>query len=102
MGLIIKATENLPIRLWGTDIFLDSVYARLRFISYPDGLTIEVGIDLYLSKEKFDEGVKVSCSVHDGSFFAQIDVANETQSLETAHTYAIAHFERLGYQCEFI
>lgn len=102
MGILINATENKPITLSGTEVTVPSVYARLSFKAYPDGQTLEIFTDIYLSKAVYSEGATVFCDVPNGCFFSVIDVLTETQSLDYAHTYAIQHYENLGYQCQVI
>ena len=102
MGLLINATQNRPIAITGTGLTMSSVYGRLNFKAYPDGLTMEIGLDIYLSKVKYPEGITVFTDIPDGNFFVQIDTVLESQSIEHAHTYAIQYFENLGYQCQMI
>jgi len=102
MGILINATQDKSITISGTDTTINSVYGRLNFKAYPDGKTLEIGCDIYLNKEKYPEGVTVFCDVPNGNFFAVLDEVTETQSLDYAHTYAIQHFENLGYQCQII
>lgn len=102
MGILINATAEKQITLTGTQITVNSVYARLNFKAYPDGRTLEIATDIYLSKEVYPQGISTFCDVPNGSFFVEIDVVSETQSLAFAHTYAVQHFEAMGYQCQVI
>lgn len=102
MGILIKKTDAKPIKIIGTDVLLDSVYARVNYKAYPDGVTLEIGVDMYYSKEKYAEGIKIFVDVPDNNFFSRIDILTESQCLESAHTYAIQRFESLGYICEYL
>ena len=102
MGLLINATQNRPITITGTGLTMSSAYGRLNFKAYPDGQTMEIGLDVYLSKEKYTEGITIFTDIPNGNFFVQIDTVLESQSIEQAHSYAIQHFENLGYQCQMI
>jgi hypothetical protein len=100
MGVLISSTENLPIISYETQTNLDSVYGRISYKAYPDGITMEISISIYLSRDKFLVDEKVSTSVHDGNFFVEIDPLTQTQSLSEALNYTISHFQVLGYQCQ--
>jgi hypothetical protein len=102
MGVLINATESKQIKILGSDITVNSVYARLNFKCYPNGLSIEIGFDIYSSKAKYAEGIKLFTDVPDGAITVQIDEINEIQSVDSAHTYAISHFNSLGYSCQYL
>jgi hypothetical protein len=100
MGLIIKSTEEKKVTIQGTDIELLEVYGRLEFAGRADGVTIEVAVSTYASKQAFKESASVlSTSVQQGSFTTEIK-DGESQSVETAHTYAKQAFEQLGFDVE--
>jgi hypothetical protein len=101
MGLIINATDKRVINLRGGSS-LSSVYARINFKAYPDGETLEIGLDIYLSKDKYIEGVIIFTDVPDNNFFVQIDTISESQSLDYAHVYAVQYFEDMGYYCQVV
>lgn len=102
MGVLINATQNKQIKLIGTDVNLDSAYARVNFKAYPDGSTLEIGVEIYYSKAKYAEGIRIFTDIPDGNFMCIIDSLTEAQSLDTAYVYAIQRFEQLGYQCQII
>lgn len=102
MGILINATQNRPINILGAGMQINSAYGRINFKAHPNGKTIEIGLDIYLSKEKYPEGITINCDIPNGNFFIQIDPLTETQSLDYAHTYAIQYFDNLGYQCQVI
>jgi hypothetical protein len=100
MGLIIKSTEEKKVTIQGTDIDLPQVYGRLEFAGRADGVTIEVAVSTYASKQAFKEGASVlSTSVQQGSFTTELK-DGESQSVETAHAYAKQAFEQLGFNVE--
>jgi hypothetical protein len=100
MGVLISPTENLPIISYETQTNLDSVYGRISYKAYPDGITMEISISIYLSKDNFLVDSKVLTSVHDGNFFVEIDPLIETQSIDSALNHTVSHFQVLGYQCQ--
>jgi hypothetical protein len=100
MGLIIKSTEGKKITIQGTAIEVPEVYGRLIFVGHTDGVTIEIGISNYGSKEAFKGGASVlPCDVPNGSFSEPIK-EGEYQSIQTAHEIAKAKFEGFGYSVE--
>lgn len=102
MGILINSTQNKQIKIIGTDVNLDSAYARVNFKAYPDGVTLEIGVDIYYSKAKYAEGIKIFTDIPDGNFTFIIDSLNQAQSLDVAYIYAIQRFEQLGYQCQIL
>ena len=100
MGLIIKSTEEKTVTIQGTDIELPQVYGRLEFAGRADGVTIEVAVSTYASKQAFKEGAgTIFTSVNQGSFTTELK-EGEVQSVETAHEYSKQAFEQLGFDVE--
>lgn len=97
MALIIKATETLKINISGTELELIEVYARLEFVAKADGKTLEIYTTTYLNKNTFEDGRIVSTNTPTQVINVAIE-PTEQQSLETAHNYAKAFYEQLGYE----
>jgi hypothetical protein len=102
MGLLIKSTEKRKIHILGTDVELDSVYARVGFKAHSNGRNMEIEIEIYYSKEKYHQGIKIFTDLHDGNILCSIDATNEIQSLDSVYTYAVQRYESMGYICEVI
>lgn len=97
MALIIKATEDKKINIAGTELELPEVYGRLEFVARANGLSIEVAIASYTSRDTFEQGKPVFTDLPSGNLNATIEPTEE-QSLETAHKYAKLAYEQLGYE----
>lgn len=99
MALIIKPTENKTIEVPGLDITLEQLYVRIEFAGRADGKTIEIATASYMDKEKYEAGKPCMTTVPMGGIKGEL-LPGEIQSLETAHTYAKAYYENLGYEVE--
>lgn len=102
MAVLIKSTDDKKINLVIEKSSIDLVYARINFKAYPDGRTIEIGLDVYLNKEKFIEGSTILTDIPDHNFFVKIETTSESQSLDYAHVYTIQYFEDMGYECKIV
>jgi len=85
----------------GTDIELDSVYARIEFKALPDGSTISVTFKTYKDQSFFLSGQELDTTINVQTFdFAILET--ETQSIETALTYTAERFTEMGYTATII
>jgi len=91
----------LPIFIKGTDIELDSVYARIEFKALPDGSTISVTFKTYKDQSFFLSGQELDTTINVQTFdFAILET--ETQSIETALSYTAQRFTEMGYTATII
>ena len=100
MGLFVKKTEEKKLVLSGTEIELDEIYGRVRFLASPDGKGIEFETMYWYNKSKFVSGAQpIQVDVQ---FKAQRVILPEgqKQDLETVLSHAKSYVEQLGYDCE--
>ena len=97
MAILIKATEQKKIIISGTDIELQEVYGRIRFLGDFTGTTIEGEVATFANIATFEEGKMLYTDVPIGNYQSNLE-AGEVQSLETAHKYAKLAYEQLGYE----
>lgn len=97
MGLLIESTKEKTITITGTDIALPLVYGRLEFAARADGKTLEIAVGTYASRAAFETGAgQMFTDVPQGNLTVELQTG-EIQGLDTAHTYAQAAFEEMGY-----
>lgn len=97
MGLLINSTEEKTITITGTDIALPLVYGRIEFAARANGKTLEIAIGTYASKAAFESGSgQIFTDVPQGNLTVELQ-PGEIQGLDTAHTYAQAAFQQMGY-----
>lgn len=97
MGLLIESTQEKTITITGTDIALPLVYGRIEFAARANGITLEIVVGTYASKAAFESGAgQMFTDVPQGNLNVELQ-PGEIQGLETAHTYAKAAFEQMGY-----
>jgi hypothetical protein len=97
MGLIINSTREKTITITGTDIALPLVYGRIEFAARANGTTLEIAVGTYASKAAFESGAgQMFTDVPQGNITVELQ-PGEIQGLDTAHTYAQAAFEQMGY-----
>jgi len=95
MGLIVMP-NTAQIKVHGTPIELNEVYVRIEYVAHADGLTIDVSFNTYYNRSQYDIGEVILTDMIHNSFSIVIDTT-ETQSIDTALTYAISKFEEWGY-----
>lgn len=97
MGLLIESTKEKTITITGTEIALPLVYGRLEFAARADGKTLEIAVGTYASRAAFETGAgQMFTDVPQGNLTVELQ-PGEIQGLDTAHTYAQAAFEEMGY-----
>ena len=96
MGLFIKATAEKTITISGTDLTLPEIYVRLEFAGRANGINLEVSMASFASKATYVEGKPIFTDVPQGNINVEI-LPTEVQSVETAHKYAKAAYEQMGY-----
>lgn len=97
MGLLINSTKEKTITITGTDIALPLVYGRIEFAARANGITLEISVGTYASRSAFEKGAgQMFTDVPQGNITVELE-KGEFQSLESAHKYAKAAFEQMGY-----
>jgi hypothetical protein len=97
MSITIKSTQEKPIKIAGTELAIESVYGRLEFAARANGLTLEISIATYVSKDTYEAGMLLYTDISSGNILATLE-EGEIQSLETAEKYAKLGYEQLGYE----
>ena len=100
MALIITPTQDKKIHVQGTSIELPQVYNRLEFSCRPNGIAMEIAFYTYTTKKAYDDGNTVPTDLPTSNIVVDIDPLQTTQSVESAHELAKAHYEELGYVVE--
>jgi hypothetical protein len=100
MGLIITATESKKIEAKGFDgaiTELESVYARLEFVSRPDGKSIETAFPYtFLTKEAYKlQAPIVQTNIPQAAAGEVLE-----QSLFNAHKIAADYLTAQGFEVE--
>ena len=95
MGLIITSENEITIS--GTALTVDSVYARVYMACNPDGVTMNIGYEIYATKAMFTEGKPLSTDIPNQAFNASLNPSTQAQSITVALEFAKVGFEQLGY-----
>lgn len=94
-------TSGKSIFIHGTDIELDSVYARIEFVAHPDGSTISVTFKTYKDQTYFLSGNEIYTTILSQQFdFALL--VTESQSIGAALNYTAQRFMEKGYNATVI
>jgi hypothetical protein len=97
MALIITPTDNKKIYVQGTSIELQQVYNRIEFGCRPNGKTIELAFYTYADRQSYEIGLYLPTDLPTNNITLDIDLATQTQSVETAHALAKTWYETQGY-----
>jgi reverse gyrase len=101
MAILIKANEDKSITILGTELTLNSIYARLEFAARADGKTLEIAVVTYASQLTYESNQPIFTDVQQGSFTVEI-LDTELQDINAANKYASLAFEQLGYTTEIL
>lgn len=101
MSLTIKSTEEKSITILGTELKLESIYARLEFAARADGKTLEIAVATYASRTTFKSNQPIFTDVQQGTFTVEI-LPTELQDINAANKYASLAYEQMGYTTEII
>ena len=101
MAILIKSNEEKNITISGTDLKLESVYARLEFAARADGKTLEIAVATYASELTFESNQPIFTDVQQGTFTVEI-LPTELQDINAANKYTSLMFEQLGYTTEIL
>jgi hypothetical protein len=100
MGLLVNATAEKKILIQGTTIELQSVYARLEYSARANGITLEIAMATYASKQAFKDGISsIFTDIQQGTFTVELQ-ETEKQDLTSAELYSKIGLENLGYSVE--
>ena len=101
MAILIKSNEQKSITISGTDLKLESIYARLEFAARADGKTLEIAVVTYASELTFESNQPIFTDVQQGTFTVEI-LPTELQDINAANKYTSLMFEQLGYTTEIL
>ena len=101
MAILVKSNAEKSITISGTELKLDSVYARFEFAARADGKTLEIAVATYASKSTFESNQPIFTDVQQGNFTVEI-LPTELQDLNSANKYASLAYEQMGYTTEIL
>ena len=101
MAILIKANKEKSITILGTELKLESIYARLEFAARADGKTLEIAAATYASQVTFESNQPIFTDVQQGSFTFEI-LPTEMQDINAANKYASLAYEQMGYITEIL
>jgi hypothetical protein len=101
MAILIKSNEEKSITISGTELKLESIYARLEFAARADGKTLEIAVATYASRTTFESNQPIFTDVQQGSFTVEI-LPTELQDINAANKYTSLAFEQMGYTTEIL
>ena len=101
MAILIKSNKEKSITILGTELKLESIYARLEFAARADGKTLEIAVATYASQVTFESNQPIFTDVQQGSFTVEI-LPTEMQDLTSANKYASLAYEQMGYSTEIL
>jgi reverse gyrase len=101
MAILVKSNAEKSITILGTELKLDSVYARFEFAARADGKTLEIAVATYASQVTFESNQPIFTDVQQGSFTVEI-LPTEYQDINTVDKYASLAYEQMGYTTEIL
>lgn len=101
MAILIKSNAEKSITILGTELTLDSIYARLEFAARANGKTLEIAVATYASRTTFESNQPIFTDVQQGSFTVEI-LPTEMQDLNAANKYASLAYEQMGYTTKIL
>ena len=102
MGLLVSATAEKKILIQGTEIELQSVYARLEYGARANGVTLEIAASTYESKDAYESGASILLTdVPMSNITVELE-EGQMQDLSSAELYSKAGYEELGYAVEVL
>ena len=100
MGLLVNATAEKKILIQGTEIEIPNVYVRLEYAARANGITLEIAITTYASKQAYKDGAgAIFTDVQQGAFVVELQ-EGQAQDLTSAELYSKLGLEDLGYAVE--
>ena len=101
MAILVKSNAEKSIIILGTELKLDSIYARLEFAARADGKTLEIAVMTYASQLTYESNQPIFTDVQQGTFTVEI-LPTEMQDLKSANKYASLAYEQMGYTTEIL
>jgi len=102
MGLLVNATAEKKILIQGTEIELQSVYARLEYGARANGVTLEIAASTYESKDAYESGASILLTdVPMSNITVELE-EGQMQDLLSAELYSKVRYEELGYAVEIL
>lgn len=100
MGLLITKVDT-PIYIKGTDIELESVYARVTFEANEDGKTVKASVKTYKDSSFYTDRkeIETSLNLYDQDFVLG---ENEIQSVDVVLSYVKTRIEEFGYSVDVV
>ena len=86
MAILIKSNKQKNITISGTELKLESIYARLEFAARADGKTLEIAVVTYASELTFESNQPIFTDVQQGTFTVEI-LPTELQDINAANKY---------------
>ena len=104
MALEITAAGDAKLIISGTNTELTDVYARIEFACPKDGASMQGALYCYIDKAKYeaDSGSLLRIENLAINYGVSIDIASETQSLQTGHEKIKADLEAVGYTVSIV
>lgn len=99
MALEITAEGDAKLVISGTTTELASIYARIEFGLPKNGESMSGALYIYSAKSEYDTSPNSLLRLDDlvTGYNVDIDVATETQSLQTGHEKIKEQLELIGY-----
>ena len=99
MALEITAAGDAKLIISGTNTELTDVYARIEFALPKTGASMQGALYCYIDKTKYeaDPGSLLRLEDFVTNYPIEIDIATESQSLQTGHDKIKADLEAAGY-----
>ena len=91
----------LPIFIKGTDIELDSVYARVTFEAHEDGKTVKAFVKTYKDASFYIDKKEIETTINFYPFDFVIS-ETETQSINVVLSYVKTRIEEFGYNAQIV
>ena len=104
MALEITAQGDAKLVISGTTTELASIYARVEFGLPKDGASMNGALYNYSAKSEYDTSPNSLLRLDDliTGYNVDIDVATETQSLQTGHEKIKEQLETTGYSVSIV
>lgn len=96
MALIITATETAKLPIKGTNIELESIYARINWNAPIQGKSIQYGLVPFINKLFYKNNNPVMINFVGASGFIALQ-ENDEQSLQFVHEKIKEQLESLGF-----
>jgi len=104
MALEITAQGDAKLVISGTTTELASIYARIEFACPKNGASMQGALYNYAAKAEYDANPGSLLKLDDltTSYNVEIDIATETQSLQTGHDKIKEELETAGYSVSIV